>query len=211
MQTVILGLLALVQVALASNNYHITMEPQSKHCFFEPMTIGQKLGLSFQVFGSSNLDIDFWVTNPDELIVQSAFRTSTGSFVVDAAKDGTHSYCISNMGHAGNFEKSVSFSVNGPDEQYKSAEKKAAGQKGQEDVKGSLETEVRELANTIQQVNDEQQYIRTRLLRHHATAESTNSRVVYWTIFEGIMIGGVIGYQIYYITQFFTKTSRRMV
>ncbi|TPX64579.1 hypothetical protein CcCBS67573_g08372 [Chytriomyces confervae] len=201
MQSVVLGLLALVQFALASNNYHITMEPQSKHCFYEPMTIGQKLGLSFQVFGSSNLDIDFWVTNPDELIVQSAFRTSTGSFVVDAAKDGMHSYCISNMGHAGNVEKSVSFSVNGPDEQYKSAEKKAAGQKGQEDVKGSLETEVRELANTIQQVNDEQQYIRTRLLRHHATAESTNSRVVYWTIFEGMMIAGVIGYQIYYITQ----------
>ncbi|KAI8621563.1 emp24/gp25L/p24 family/GOLD-domain-containing protein [Chytriomyces sp. MP71] len=202
---------ALTSIVQASNNFHITVEPQSKHCFFEPMASGQKLGLSFQVFGGTNLDIDFWVTNPDELIVQSAFRTSTGSFVVDATKNGAYGYCISNMGHAGNVEKSVSFSVNGPDEQYKSAEKKAAGQKDQETVKGSLEAEIRELANTIQQVSDEQQYIRQRLLRHHMTAESTNSRVVYWTFFEGIMIAGVIGFQIFYITQFFNKTSRRMV
>ncbi|KAI9336328.1 emp24/gp25L/p24 family/GOLD-domain-containing protein [Obelidium mucronatum] len=225
------------QLAAASNNYHVTVPPQSKHCFVEPMKTGDFLGLSFQVFGGDNLDVDFWVTNPDELIIQSAFRTSTGTFSIDAPKDGNYGYCISNMGHAGAFEKMVSFSINGPDEQRKQNEKKSSQTTSTDgncvffwgcvcvirwinllmslflskDSKDTLRKEINELTNAIQKVTDEQAYIRQRLLRHHDTAASTNSRVLYWTFFEALIIASVIGFQIVYITQFFNKTHRRLV
>ncbi|ORY28931.1 endosomal protein P24B [Rhizoclosmatium globosum] len=201
-------LFGLASFTAASNNFHVTVEAQTKHCFVEPLNAGDFLGLSFQVFGGDNLDVDFWITNPDELIIQSAFRTSTGSFSVDAPKTGSYSYCISNLGHAGNTEKFVSFSINGPDEQRRILDKKSGAK---DESKDSLAKEVQELTNAIQQVTDEQAYIRLRLLRHHETAESTNSRVLYWTFFEGLIIASVVGFQLVYITQFFQKSNRRMV
>ncbi|KAJ3020200.1 UNVERIFIED_CONTAM: hypothetical protein HDU68_010313 [Siphonaria sp. JEL0065] len=71
------------------------------------------------------------------------------------------------MGHAGNVEKMVSFSINGPDEQKKSNDKKAGKASSGDEAKESLQKEITELTNAIQKVTDEQAYIRQRLLRHH--------------------------------------------
>lgn len=51
-----------------------------------------------------------------------------------------------------------------------------------------IEREVRDLASGLQAVKDEQEYIVVRERRHRDTAESTNSRVVWWSIFQGIVL-----------------------
>ncbi|KAJ3074455.1 p24 complex component [Podochytrium sp. JEL0797] len=127
MRQVLILLGALFQLALANNNFHITVPPHKKECFVEPLEIGDFFGVSYQVFGNGNLDVDFMITDKHDVIVKSQFRASTGSFSLDASKQGDYRYCISNIGTFGATEKAVSFSINGPDEQKKTNAKAASG------------------------------------------------------------------------------------
>ncbi|KAJ3201698.1 p24 complex component [Entophlyctis luteolus] len=128
---VLAALATIAAVIDASNNFHVTVPPRRKECFFEPMEPGQQLGLSFQVFGGESLEVDFLVSDPNDLIVKSIMRSSTGSLSIEATKVGTYKYCISNMGTSGGSEKQVSFSLLGPDEQKRRSDK---GQAGNEEV-----------------------------------------------------------------------------
>ena len=51
-----------------------------------------------------------------------------------------------------------------------------------------IEREVRDLAVGLQAVKDEQEYIVIRERRHRDTAESTNSRVMWWSIFQAVIL-----------------------
>ncbi|KAJ3020199.1 UNVERIFIED_CONTAM: hypothetical protein HDU68_010312 [Siphonaria sp. JEL0065] len=130
--------------------------------------------------------------DPHEVIVKSAFRSSTGSFLVEASKTGEYKYCLSNIGAFGNSDKLVSFSINGPDEQRKLSEKASSSGSAKDEAKAGLETEVRELTEAIQKVTDEQAYIRQRLLRHHsilaALVATTQVAAFDWTL-QGLSNG----------------------
>ena len=62
-----------------------------------------------------------------------------------------------------------------------------------------MEREIRSLANGLQAVKDEQEYIVVRERVHRNTAESTNSRVKWWSIFQAIVLFAVCAWQVYYL------------
>ena len=62
-----------------------------------------------------------------------------------------------------------------------------------------IEREIRYLAQGLQAVRDEQEYIVVRERRHRDTAESTNDRVKWWSIAQAIVLFSVCGWQIYYL------------
>lgn len=62
-----------------------------------------------------------------------------------------------------------------------------------------MEREIRDLAIGLQSVKDEQEYIVVREKVHRNTAESTNDRVKWWSIVQGIVLFLVCGWQIYYL------------
>ena len=62
-----------------------------------------------------------------------------------------------------------------------------------------MEREIRDLANGLQGVKDEQEYIVIRERTHRNTAESTNSRVKWWSILQAVLLFSVCGWQIYYL------------
>ena len=62
---------------------------------------------------------------------------------------------------------------------------------------------VRELSELLAQVKDEQSYIVVRERTHRNTAESTNARVKWWSIFQlGVLIGEGI-FQVWWLKRFF--------
>lgn len=62
---------------------------------------------------------------------------------------------------------------------------------------------VRELSDLLSQVKDEQSYIVVRERTHRNTAESTNARVKWWSIFQlGVLIGEGI-FQVWWLKRFF--------
>jgi p24 family protein beta-1 len=69
-------------------------------------------------------------------------------------------------------------------------------------------TKVRQLSELLAQVKDEQAYIVVRERTHRNTAESTNSRVKWWSIFQlGVLIGEGI-FQVWWLKRFFEVNSR---
>lgn len=57
-----------------------------------------------------------------------------------------------------------------------------------------IEREVRDLASGLQAVKDEQEYIVVRERRHRDTAESTNARVMWWSVFQGLVLVRIFTY-----------------
>lgn len=65
-----------------------------------------------------------------------------------------------------------------------------------------LEKDVRELAEGLRTVKDEQEYLVVRDRMHQRTAESTKRRVAWWSIIQGAMLIGVVGVQVFFIKQY---------
>ncbi|EFQ26480.1 emp24/gp25L/p24 family/GOLD [Colletotrichum graminicola] len=179
--------------ALAHN---IALPAHGRECFHETLHRDDKMTVTFQVgdreFGSAgNLDIDFWITNPQGQYETFDKSVSNGDFSFDAKHDGKYTYCFGNE-HWGAHSKEVSFNVHGI--VYVS----------ETDVPADpLETEVRHLSELLAQVKDEQSYIVIRERTHRNTAESTNSRVKWWNLFViGLVIGESV-FQVWWLRRFF--------
>lgn len=67
------------------------------------------------------------------------------------------------------------------------------------DVVAPIEREIRTLAHGLTSVKDEQEYIKIRERTHRDTAESTNSRVKWWSILQTIVLFSVVAWQVYYL------------
>ncbi|TDZ13010.1 Endosomal protein P24B [Colletotrichum sidae] len=179
--------------ALAHN---IQLPAHGRECFHESLHRDDKMTVTFQVgdreFGSAgNLDIDFWITNPQGQYETFDKSVSNGDFSFTAKHDGKYTYCFGNE-HWGAHSKEVSFNVHGI--VYVS----------ETDVPADpLETEVRHLSELLAQVKDEQSYIVMRERTHRNTAESTNSRVKWWNLFViGLVVGESV-FQVWWLRRFF--------
>ena len=62
-----------------------------------------------------------------------------------------------------------------------------------------VEREIRALAQGLQAVEDEQEYIVVREKVHRNTAESTNERIMWWSVFQSILLFVVCAWQVYYL------------
>ncbi|KAF4619904.1 hypothetical protein D9613_005532 [Agrocybe pediades] len=161
-----------------------------KECFFEDLHVHDKMTVTYQVGEGGHLDIDFWLSDPTQKVLGKHIKQSTGQISITAEKDGRHEYCFSNQMSA-IADKMVSFNVHGVI--YVSGD----------DVVAPIEREIRKLAAGLASVKDEQEYIVVREKTHRNTAESTNSRVKWWSILQAIVLFSVVGWQVYYLKSFF--------
>ncbi|MCJ1270157.1 p24 complex component [Lobaria immixta] len=185
--------IALAGIALGHN---IQMGPHSRECFHEQLHRDDKMTVSFQVGdrefgGAGNLEVDFWIQDPLNNFQVHERAVSSGDHSIEAHADGKYIYCFSNE-HSPAATKEVSFNVHGivyvPEAEVSS---------------DPLETEVKTLMELVTQVKDEQSYIVMRERTHRNTAESTNGRVKWWSIFQlGVLIGEGI-FQVWWLKRFF--------
>ncbi|KMU78863.1 Emp24p [Coccidioides immitis RMSCC 3703] len=111
--------------------------------------------------------------------------------LLSATRDGRYVYCFGNEAWSSN-SKEVSFNVHGivyvPESELPT---------------DPLETEVKKLSQELAHVKDEQQYIIVRERTHRNTAESTNARVKWWSLFQlGVLISNGI-FQVWWLKRFF--------
>ncbi|KAI9670685.1 MAG: p24 complex component [Alyxoria varia] len=187
--------LGLLLVALCGA-HNIQMKAHTQECFHEQLHKDDKMTVSFQVgdrefYSSGNLDIDFYILDGNNAYVVHERQVSSGDHSFTASTDGKHTYCFSNQHWSAN-SKEVSFNVHGivyvPEAEAPS---------------DPLEKEVRRLNELLAQVRDEQSYIVTRERIHRNTAESTNARVKWWSIFQlGVLISEA-GFQVWWLKRFF--------
>ncbi|KAK5168348.1 p24 complex component [Saxophila tyrrhenica] len=193
----LLDLLLLVFSCLTITHAHnIQLRAHSRECFHESLHKDDKMTVTFQVGdrefgGSGNLDIDFWIQQPNGAYQIHQTSVSSGDHSFDATQDGRYMYCFSNEHWSAN-SKEVSFNVHGIVYVPES-----------EAPQDPLEKEVRQMSQLLEQVKDEQGYIVVRERTHRNTAESTNSRVKWWSIFQlGVLIGEGV-FQVWWLKRFF--------
>ncbi|KAI8632395.1 emp24/gp25L/p24 family/GOLD-domain-containing protein [Xylariaceae sp. FL1651] len=189
----LLAAAGLLQTVLGHN---IQLPAHGRECFHEELHKDDVMTVTFQVgdreFGSAgNLDIDFWITNPQGQYETFQKDVSNGDYSFTARHDGRFLYCFGNE-HWGANSKEVSFNVHGI--VYVSEA---------DAPQDPLDAEIKKLNELVSQVKDEQSYIVIRERTHRNTAESTNSRVKWWNLF---VIGVVIGeslFQVWWLRRFF--------
>lgn len=64
------------------------------------------------------------------------------------------------------------------------------------------ERELRDLANNVQMFKDEQEYLVMRERVHRNTAESTNSRVKWWSVFQTVLVVAICAFQVYFVKRY---------
>ncbi|KAG0360925.1 supernatant protein factor C-terminal domain-containing protein [Gamsiella multidivaricata] len=172
--------------------FNVVVPAQERRCFFEVLEKGDNLHVSFQVGEGGHLDIDFWMTDPDGTLVEDATKSASATYNHEAKVSGKHEYCFSNQ-FSTVTEKTVGFNV-------------LVMKPYKEDPTHKidpLENEIRELAAGIQEIRNEQEYTLARERTHRNTAESTNSRVVWWSLFQSGILFLVCVFQITYLKRFF--------
>ncbi|KAL0633877.1 p24 complex component [Maublancomyces gigas] len=186
---------ALLTSALVSA-HNIQLNAHARECFFETLHKEDRMSVTFQVGdrefgGAGNLDVDFWIQDPAGSLKVSERGVSSGTHSFDAALDGRYTYCFSNE-NSNVMSKEVAFNVHGV--VYVAEDPSQAD---------PLEREVKVLGELLNEIKDEQEYIVIREQVHRNTAESTNSRVKWWSIFQLGVVGGNGVFQVWYLKRFF--------
>ncbi|KAH8704425.1 transmembrane emp24 domain-containing protein 2 precursor [Phaeosphaeriaceae sp. PMI808] len=176
--------------------HNIQLKAHQRECFHESLHKDDKMTVTFQVGdrefgGSGNLEIDFWIEAPSRTNQVHERGVSSGDHSFTAHEDGKYTYCFNNE-HWGANTKEVSFNVHGivyvPEADA---------------PKDPLEKEVREMSELVSQVKDEQSYIVVRERTHRNTAESTNARIKWWSIFQLVFLVGQGMFQVWWLKRFF--------
>ncbi|KAL1953546.1 hypothetical protein VTO42DRAFT_2602 [Malbranchea cinnamomea] len=180
----------------ATSAHNILLRAHSRECFHENLHRGDQMTVTFQTGdrefgGSGNLDINFWVDSPSGRRQYSKNAVSSDEYSFTADRDGKYIYCFGNEAWSSN-SKEVSFNVHGvvyvPPSEMPS---------------DPLEAEVRKLSEELAKVKDEQSYIVIRERVHRNTAESTNSRVKWWSIFQLVVLCAEGLFQVWWLKRFF--------
>lgn len=196
-QFLIFSILLLIQQSLA----HVALlPPRGKECFYETLKSQDELAVTFQVGdrdrdATEQLHCDFWVQSPSGKIIKSLTDATHGSVQIKAEEDGKHVYCFSNEDSSLK-TKDVSFNVHGV--VYVDVNDNSGD---------NLESSIRKLLELVYDVKNEQNYIVVRERTHRNTAESTNSRVKYWSIIQLLVVILNSLFQVFYLKRFFEVKS----
>jgi len=127
----------------------------------------------------------------------STLQRSQGHFNVVVANSGLHELCFENQ-RSSRSVKTIAFSLHVGDDIFKEL--------AQHEHLTPLEQEISQLADGLQSVADEQQYYWSRERRHRDTSESTNSRVLFFSVAETVVIVGMAAWQFWSLRSFVGKT-----
>ncbi|SCU84797.1 LAFA_0D12068g1_1 [Lachancea sp. 'fantastica'] len=187
---------------LVGCNAHTVLLPAyGQRCFYETLKAKDELAISFQ-FGdrspesTDQMTGDFFVYGPNRREALKEERdVSHGDVHISVPQDGKFEYCFSNE-RSGATTKDVTFNIEGV--VYVDYNDPKAD---------SLDGAVKQLSRLTRELRNEQSYIVIRERTHRNTAESTNDRVKWWSVFQLFVVIVNSLFQIYYLRRFFEVTS----
>jgi len=151
----------------------------------------------FKVTKGGFLDIDIQIKGPDGRIIYNAERQTEGKYSFVAHEHGLYTFCFSNR-MSTLTPKVVSFVAN-----IGEAPPPTPIDGAKPEHLTTLEASVAQLAASVQSAVNEQSYLKMREAVHRNTNESTNGRVIWWSLFEVLVLLAMSLWQIYYLRRFF--------
>lgn len=180
--------------------HNVLLPPYGKHCFFENLKANDELAISFQVgsrdpSNAEQLRIEFSIISPNGKVVVHRNEIDHGDESHIAQTNGKYLYCFSNE-KSSRVDLDVSFNVHGVI--YIDAN---------DPKQDTLDYAIQRLNQLTNDVKAEQSYLVIRERTHRNTAESTNSRVKWWSVFQIVVVAFNSLFQIYYLKRFFEVKS----
>ncbi|KAM9969594.1 hypothetical protein ACTFIR_001430 [Dictyostelium discoideum] len=192
-------LLVIALLCIASNSivesFSFKVSAKVEECIYEEIGVDLSFTAMFQVIQGGFNDIDFTIISPDKRIVYSGQRESEGTKTLRSSFAGVYSFCFSNK-MSSLTDKTVSFILSVGES---SPIREIAKKKDLTPIERSIMT----LSDGVIAVKNEQNYFKMREAAHRNTAESTNSRVLWWSVFEAFVLIALSIWQIYYLRRFF--------
>ena len=167
-------------------------------CFYEDVKLSStKVFFHFAVTNGGALDIDASVFGPDNQLIWSADKEMEARVLFKAKIPGPHRFCFSNKMSTVTL-KTVTFAIQVGDTSDNDGEKI-----------DPIQRSLSRISEGLTEIKNEQTFLRVRDRLHRETAESTNTRVIVWSVFEMVVIAALAGGQIFYLVSRFEK--RRIV
>ncbi|KAI5957143.1 EMP24 [Candida jiufengensis] len=181
-------------------SHNVLLQPYGKQCFFETLKKNDELAISFQVgsrdpHNSEQYDIEFYITSPQGSTLLKKSKIDHGDEKITAISNGKYQYCFSNE-LSSRVDLDVSFNIHG-----------VVYVDVNDPKSNTLDYAIQRLSQLTDEVKAEQGYLVIRERTHRNTAESTNSRVKWWSVFQILVVAVNSIFQIYYLKRFFEVKS----
>jgi len=192
----------------------LQVEPKMEECFHEDIPANSDVELTFTVIRGGLLDIRTKIEGPDGVIYEDLIffnheaadgkQDHTQAWRVNKAS--SYKFCFDNK--MSRFTaKVVDFEI-----YYHSTDGAIRGDKNEpashDDVK-TIEESVKRMGQSFDHVEKELNYLRNRESRHRETAESTNSRIFWYSLLEAVLLLTVSFSQAFYLKRAFDGRRSR--
>lgn len=185
-----------VLLSLAASGHALTFSvlAHREECFFETVPAGIDLGVVFQVTAGGMLDIDIRIESPSGRIIHQGSREKEGKYFFVSDQEGAYRFCFSNR------MSTITPKTVMADFKVGHAAPEGAGDNF---VDETLSPAIMQLADGISSIAAEEKYMRQREMVHRDTTESTNARVLWWSILETGSLVAMSAFQIVYLRRMF--------
>ncbi|KAI1730093.1 hypothetical protein Ddc_02772 [Ditylenchus destructor] len=205
----ILSLLSLFSLLSVCRALYFHIAETEKKCFIEEipdetMVIGRyKVQLydpNTKGYGDyPNIGMHVEAKDPEEKVILSKLYTSEGMFTFTSHTPGEHLICLYSNSTAwfngAQLRVHLDIQVGEHAQDYQQVAAK--------DKLNELQLRIRQLLDQVEQITKEQNYQRYREERFRQTSESTNSRVLWWSIGQTVVLLGTGAWQMRHLKGFF--------
>lgn len=191
--------LAVILASLAawSEAFTFTVQAGSQECFDEEAPLKEKVAGVWKVLEDTSMNIDVKVVSPSGEVIYDAEAESSGSFEFTSREEGAYQVCYSNeRTRTRPATINAKIAVGEP-------ERKLVDEMARAEHLFPLQTRINELEQSMNSITDLQKYMRGREKTHRDTTESTKRRVLWWSVFESIVLVSMSIWQVAYLRKFF--------
>eukprot|EP01116_Phalansterium_solitarium_P013884 TRINITY_DN31334_c0_g1_i1.p1 TRINITY_DN31334_c0_g1~~TRINITY_DN31334_c0_g1_i1.p1 ORF type:complete len:204 (+),score=39.08 TRINITY_DN31334_c0_g1_i1:91-702(+) len=172
----------------------IEVAPGTAECFAVFADAGQLVQANFWVTRGGMLDIDLRVTAPHEVLLYSGVQSENGQYSFTAKVPGSYQFCWNNemtrwTAKVVQFEITVGATEDSPFITH--------------DALTPMAESIYKIDSILEKIEADQMYLKIREQRHRDTAESTNERVMWYSIFESFVLISLALGQVYYLRKLF--------
>ncbi|PRP80370.1 LRR receptor-like serine/threonine-protein kinase GSO2-like [Planoprotostelium fungivorum] len=195
-------------LSVASAALIFQVEPKSRECFYADLQSGQTSHISYFVLRGGLLDIDMTLSGPNAEVIKTGIVFEAGDSTFQATTTGTYMLCWNN--EMARCAHSISSSITDSGRwtakvvQFEwdiGVEKEDNALKA--DHLTPMDQTVERISDSIDAIQIDQTYLKIREQSHRDTAESTNERVLWFSILESIVLASISIGQVVMLRRFF--------
>eukprot|EP00002_Diphylleia_rotans_P007243 TRINITY_DN1674_c0_g1_i1.p1 TRINITY_DN1674_c0_g1~~TRINITY_DN1674_c0_g1_i1.p1 ORF type:complete len:214 (+),score=54.74 TRINITY_DN1674_c0_g1_i1:52-693(+) len=165
-------------------------------CFYEELSPNQGVHFDFRVLSGGVLDIDVKVTSPDGDVLYEGQRENHGNVMFRADTEGDYDFCFSNeMSTVA--DKVIGFDI--------VADRKPQPHENLADDAqiDSIDQSIQRVLEGVSAIYSEQTYLRARERIHRETAESSDSKMFWYSVFEVVILAVMSIWQVMTLRKLF--------